>query len=635
MVINVIGEYLKAHDLKNVGCVCQQLTRFGVKSKQVRIWSMMELYNMTPSMRASIGMNNIHRMAHVGDAEHDIPADFKTDFPKLKWVRLGWDFNYPLRVDCFPVGLQTLIIGERFNHVISKNQLPESLKHLDMRCIPVQLDVTVLPKNLHTLQVPDTMNSHWQWSKCVPMLHTLQTGTPLHSKPLHASFFPNQLRVLTLHWRHQGLLDINVLPATVTKLCLMGNFQQPIVRHLLPRDLICLQLPEHFNCTLGIHVLPTGLRTLKLGNAFNQLLVKGVFPTRMRKLVFGDNFTGPLETGVLPASLRSLRFGARFNQEFCPGDLPPLLHKITLADGYRYDFTPDVLPAFLEHFELGHGFDDLSFQPGWMHEGIVSVRITRPLVITAGVFPSTLRMLYLEGFNHVIRPGTFSEGLESLHLGAPFDQPLLPNGLPRSIHTLSFGSTFKHKLRRTGLPAKLRKLVLGTHFNVRITAGQIPTTLQSLSLPGTFDKSFKPGVLIEGLVELLLGTCFNQPIHEGVLPKSLQRLELGHCFNQVLLPGAFPSRLGELRLRNFDPNLGWEYTNFDEYPNDYDWHKHVVRPVTARVADLPHGEPIGSYLIPALLRGLSAQQARSVVASIQSRLPPDLEWIFMENEDVS
>ncbi|GAM26455.1 hypothetical protein SAMD00019534_096300 [Acytostelium subglobosum LB1] len=86
----------------------------------------------------------------------------------------------------------------------------------------------------------------------------------------------------------------------------LSFFNQVLDIGILPDTLTKLSVGPHFNHPIAPGVLPSSLTTLLLGYCFNQPLGKDVLPPGLQELSFGDNFKMGGQVELLPRSLRRL-----------------------------------------------------------------------------------------------------------------------------------------------------------------------------------------------------------------------------------------------------------------------------------------------------------------------------------------
>ena len=126
-------------------------------------------------------------------------------------------------------------------------------------------------------------------------------------------------------------------------------------------------------------------------------------------------------------------------------------------------------------------------------------------------------------------------GLESITLGADFNQSLDGVQLPHSLVSLTFGRDFNQCLDNTFLPLNLRSLTFGHSFDRSMERVSLPSSLQSLTFGHNFNQTLEHVNLPRRLQDLTFGHGFNQSLENLDVPR-LKMLSLGYGFKQSLEP---------------------------------------------------------------------------------------------------
>lgn len=164
---------------------------------------------------------------------------------------------------------------------------------------------------------------------------------------------------------------------------------------------------------------------------------------------------------------------------------------------------------------------------------------------------------------------TLPESVETLRIGARFNQPLTGFRLPASLTELNFDvdhihqNYFNSSLAGCILPSCFRCLVIPDRWNLPINElCQLPSSLESLRFGEYFNQPIENLQLPCSLTSLTFGSQFNQSLDGVKLPDSLTELDMGYLgnFNHPIRGDIFPSGLRSLKLsRNFNqPIRDWQ-----------------------------------------------------------------------------
>eukprot|EP01133_Synstelium_polycarpum_P012010 gene12010-14041_t len=154
-----------------------------------------------------------------------------------------------------------------------------------------------------------------------------------------------------------------------------------------------------------------------------------------------------------------------------------------------------------------------------------------PNVLPKGIETIHFGSTFNQPLQHVWLPA----GLKTLTLEKDFEQSLLPGWLPDGLKTLTFGRYYNEPLQPGHLPSSLETLVFGYLFRQPIEPGQLPIGLKRLTFDEHYTHPFRVGSLPNGLVSLTFGRFFNQPLQPGHLPATLEHLKFGRGFQRPLV----------------------------------------------------------------------------------------------------
>jgi hypothetical protein len=422
--LDLVADYLQPVDLYHTGCLCAKHPQFAKMYERSRTWRMDTLDHMSQKTRVELNPS-VRRLVEVTAVGGRVPVCLKRNHPylrslkfsetfqarlsrhalpgKLKRLDMGMRFNHPLIPGCLGEGLLELRLGGCFNQALDANVLPRTIEKLNLcdafnQCIAIG----VLPARLLILDTGDSFNQELLPGALPNMLKELKLGQSFNQR-MHPGTFPASLETLSIgHGFRQvieklafneGLRSLDfatviarpfptdgtVLPSTLRRLRLTGNFSQQITTGMLPDGLEFLQLSDEFIHSLAPHGLPESLRILKfyctfdsyiprhglssnlqvlnVGHCFNQIFGMDVLPPTLQKLVLGDNYDQLFAEGVLPPSLRILKFGCRYDQPVGQGVLPEGLLYAEFGTHFNQPLRQGALPSTLEFLALGARFN--------------------------------------------------------------------------------------------------------------------------------------------------------------------------------------------------------------------------------------------------------------------------------------
>ena len=320
---------------------------------------------------------------------------YNVKFPQsLIHLEFGKAFNHSLTDLRFalPVGLETLIFGDRFNQSIDGFQWPRALK---------------------TLRFGDNFNQpidNVEW----PALVRLTFGKSF-DQDLENVEFPSTLKLLRLGGRLHMAQKLVQLPDGL-HLLFLGSWwpktgQLPTQLHILSLDLPADQ-------PVAKVVFPESLSVLSFGPTFNQSVECVRWPPKLRRLDLGKRFNQPIENADFPHTLQHLVLGPDFNQPIHAAKLPDTLKRLVLGGKFNQPVRDMSLPPSLEHLIFGEHFD----QP-----------------LDDVQFPRTLtRLRFGKGFQQSLRNIQLPSALKKLQLAADYEQSL-DMGFPQNFVELQFG----------------------------------------------------------------------------------------------------------------------------------------------------------------------------------------------------
>ncbi|KYR02931.1 hypothetical protein DLAC_00411 [Tieghemostelium lacteum] len=385
--------------------------------------------------------------------------------PNLKTLSTSNKFQDVITQDQLPKSLKKLTLNHEFNdnnHLLP-NSLPESLEELNLNTSYLHpLNTDILPKSLKTLSVKYLFNHPIQFAS-LHNLEYLDLGNDFNQE-LTENMLPPNLKTLILRW-------------------LFNNNNKPIRPGVFPMGLTYLRMGYHFE--QEITEFPTSLKFLYLGGTFNFPLKKGLLKEGLLELILSSSYTQPIEPGVLPSTLTYIELPHRYREPLKKGVLPPNLKRLK-----------GPMPCLLDES---------------LPQGVLTVTLYKGNHSSYPMFPNSIRKMNI----HDLKGGKLHQlpnQLEKLFV----DHGVIPvDILPLSLKKLRTGVEFNHPLKKGVLPQNLEKLILGNSFNSELV---LPQSLKILELGNRFNQNLN---LPEGLESLLLGNDFKQPI---TFPSSLQYL---------------------------------------------------------------------------------------------------------------
>jgi hypothetical protein len=296
-------------------------------------------------------IKTLRQLSYIRTYNNVNSIDFHKTFNKLLWKYL------------LPVSLQKLKIyfTELKDQIIDKNTFPKNLKEF-MFCpnnlIKPSQYFKFLPDSLETLLLLGKCN--YDVVVLPPSLKKLFLSCKFN-EPFKKNTFPSSLTSLALSGYNQ-VIEVDVLPASLTKLHLYGLFNQPINEYVLPSSLLELHFDTYFNQSIGKNVLPKSLKILKLSASFNQPIEENVLPASLTKLHFGYKFNQKIQKNILPEGLLKLEFNGIFDSNKIEDALPENLDELVLNGNEHNIIIQNVifrngLLKNLKVYTCGYGVD--------------------------------------------------------------------------------------------------------------------------------------------------------------------------------------------------------------------------------------------------------------------------------------
>ena len=112
-------------------------------------------------------------------------------------------------------------------------------------------------------------------------------------------------------------------------------------------------------------------------------------------------------------------------------------------------------------------------------------------------------------FNQELEIGSIPEGIDEIHFGCDFNQPIIPGLLPKS----------------------LKKIGSSHDFNQELEIGSIPEGTEGIDFGFDFNHPIAPGLLPKNTKKLILSDAFNNQIEEGSMPGGLQVIEINRKYD--------------------------------------------------------------------------------------------------------
>lgn len=107
------------------------------------------------------------------------------------------------------------------------------------------------------------------------------------------------------------------------------------------------------------------------------------------------------------------------------------------------------------------------------------------------------------------------------------------HNLPHGLQSLTLGAHFNESLEHVTLPTQLQSLTFGSDFNQPLQAVNLPRSLQSLTFRSDFNQDLKGVAFPSNLQSLTFGSDFNQKLQGVTLPRNLQNLAFGSTLTEA------------------------------------------------------------------------------------------------------
>jgi hypothetical protein len=271
-------------------------------------------------IRTIHGYNRTFALAipHASQKEKALDA-----FSTIKYVQTTSHFNDSLNTmrGLWPPNMKYLDLGNKFNQIITKGDLPSGLE---------------------TLVIGNSFNYYFTNNALVG-IKELVLGYCFNNP-----FSINQT-------------DNNNIPEGMVSITMGGCYQHPLLKGQFPSTLRGLKFHETYNEPLGVGILPDSLEVLHWGMG---TIEPGAIPTGLKVLKFGEYFKSrDLKPGVLPnaSTLKCLMLGCDFvNETIYKGCIPDHLDRLVLTrnpykNPYQQWIEFEEFPIGLKSLELDCG----------------------------------------------------------------------------------------------------------------------------------------------------------------------------------------------------------------------------------------------------------------------------------------
>lgn len=411
-------------------------------------------YNKNIDINLKIG-DGFEVLVFSNDFNYPIPDNYIPNNIKKIIFGCGCDFNQILTKKTFPNGLIELDLSFSFNQIIEPNVLPESLIKLTFGSYFDQIiDKNVLPKNLKIVEFDTNFN-----------------------KKLEKNVLPYGLKELIFSddsiYNH--LFEKGVIPDTVTKINLGGNYMTKLEIGSIPNNVIHLNMANiHLNIPFEKNILPESIEILNLTCHYEK-------PNKLKKI------------GFLPKNLKKFNLNSYWNYPVIGNSLPKGLKYLTLYGIFEYSIKLDkiIIPSSLVYLELN--YYDYPIKKNDIPEGIECIKLLNfNKEIEKGALPKSLKKLIFNiNFNQSL-DGVLPENLEYLKLSAQYNQPLLNGILPKSLRIFEFSENYGvidsgQPLENLFIPDNVNFIIINelntqySNTNIRnISKHNLPKNLMSL-----------------------------------------------------------------------------------------------------------------------------------------------------------
>ncbi|KAN0026371.1 hypothetical protein ACTFIV_007355 [Dictyostelium citrinum] len=222
--------------------------------------------------------------------------------------------------------LTKLDIGYGFQHSLTKNSIPNSVKYLSLG----------------------------GWLTSYSLANVVNTGmNPTLCKSIPPNVLPNS--IVSLRVDPSYMIKKGSIPESVTK---VDGLNYKFSKFLPLTNLKKLKLNDDFNEKLkGALDLPKDLQVLDMGGHFNEIIPPNSLPSSIEKLKLSTNFSKPLKFDSLPISIRNLYLGISFNDPVL--SLPPFLETLNFGETFNLPFNSNILPKSLRSLRFGSSFDQM------------------------------------------------------------------------------------------------------------------------------------------------------------------------------------------------------------------------------------------------------------------------------------
>ncbi|EFA86053.1 hypothetical protein PPL_01289 [Heterostelium album PN500] len=292
---------------------------------------------------------------------------------------------------------------------IKEIRLPYNVPRLSAGCLPENLENLTIDSYSYPLEEGDLPAS-------LKVLSLYQYNHPL----INGSLPPKLEKLLITVFSKTPCLQVNVFPTTLTSI---ENCPYQLIKFV--KYLPCL---ESFECN-----------SISIPDDF---LEPGDFPDTLTSLSLRF-YTSTLQPKVIPSSIKYLTLSC-YIWDLTNNSIPNESHyKYICVSDISSDIQPNHLPPNIENLEILNYNKPLL--PGSLPYGVTTLSLPKisPKHITEGVFPSSIKTLYL--FTYEDSESNQSErrfnsksipnSVEALYLGHGYSE-IDPTMLPDSIRTL-------------------------------------------------------------------------------------------------------------------------------------------------------------------------------------------------------
>ncbi|EFA76285.1 hypothetical protein PPL_10047 [Heterostelium album PN500] len=519
--------------------------------------------------------------------------------PNLRKLRFGFKFNQIIKHGILPNKLEKLTLGQVYNQPLEPGVLPTSLKVLKMTGTSwfdkQDLKVGSLPPALEVFRY--TGHSSEFIEGILPTtVHTFM-GVPFSwiTSPLFKSYC--NLKSLTVRHspsNHQSILDLQVIPASVTKLIIFDDIHlkstmPPTIKYL---DITCAQydIDEIFNDRSIYH-----FETLKIGGFILDSLEN--IKVDHLHLAFRDEYEGQELLRDIPNAIKVLSFDYCMAEILIQSEIPASVKVVKIENNTKYnrfDFIPNTLESLVIRDDIGTSFCSLPELVNPLTIPTTDILIPRDLSnicfkqindrifrrfqlkgnknftvlvetsvrmrnnITKSKSIAYNKLFGLNSYNYQIDSARECKSNCSLYIST-LDDDLINQSyeydyylnhksigkeilrFPETIVRIYFSNDFNQCIahyKSLFENSNVKELHFGKHFNVAIQPGSLLNV----------ETIIRADVLPPSLEYLSFGDCFHETL-EVPLPPDLRVLKFGKFYEETVRDDVLPQ--GLLKVRNF------------------------------------------------------------------------------------